>query len=79
MKRLCRREKLFKNGPSKICERQPLKNFTWSIFEYFVPDVHNSEGEIDKRNPQDWTTFSRILLQLTLISQNATRKNYEIL
>ena len=22
---------IFKNGPSKICGRQPLKNFTWSI------------------------------------------------
>ena len=26
--------KMFKNGPSKIYERQPLKNFTWSILEY---------------------------------------------
>ena len=26
------------NGPSKICGRQPLKNFTWSILEYFVPN-----------------------------------------
>ena len=32
-------DKVFKNGPSKICGRQPLKNFTWSILEYFVPDV----------------------------------------
>ena len=24
---------------SKICERQPLKNITWSIIEYFVPNV----------------------------------------
>ena len=24
-------------GQSKICERQPLKNFTWSILEYFIP------------------------------------------
>ena len=41
-------DKVFKNGPSKICERQPLKNlkgygrlsstnFVWSILEYFVP------------------------------------------
>ena len=28
-------DKVFKNGPSKICEEQPLKNFTWSILEYF--------------------------------------------
>ena len=44
-------DKVFKNGPSKICGRQPLKNlkrygqrqsftnFTWSIFECFVPNV----------------------------------------
>ena len=24
-------------GPSKICGRQLLKNFTWPILEYFVP------------------------------------------
>ena len=29
--------KVFKNGPSKICGRQSLKNFTWSILEYFDP------------------------------------------
>ena len=28
---------VFKNGPSKICERQPLNNFTWSILEYHDP------------------------------------------
>ena len=46
-------EKVFKNGPSKICERQPLKNlkgygllknfkefrkFYFSILGYFVPN-----------------------------------------
>ena len=30
---------LFKNRPSKICGGQPLKNFTWSILEYFAPNV----------------------------------------
>ena len=30
----------FKNAPNKICGRQPLKNFTWSILEYFVPYTH---------------------------------------
>ena len=29
--------KVFKNGPSKICGRQPLKNFTLSILEYLNP------------------------------------------
>ena len=32
-------EKVFKNGPSKICGRQPLKNFTWFIFEYFAAKI----------------------------------------
>ena len=32
----CTWDKIFKNGPSNICGRQPLKNFTWSILEYFV-------------------------------------------
>ena len=31
--------KYSKNGPSKICGRQPLKNFTWSILEYFFAYV----------------------------------------
>ena len=30
-------DKVFKNGPRKICGRQPLKKFIWSILEYFVP------------------------------------------
>ena len=32
-------DKAFKNGPSKIFGRQPLKNFTWSILEHFVSYV----------------------------------------
>ena len=30
--------KVFKNGTSKVCGRQPLKYFAWSILEYFVPN-----------------------------------------
>ena len=30
---------IFKSGPSKICGRQSLKNFTWSTLEYFVPFI----------------------------------------
>ena len=30
--------KVFKNGPYEVSGRQPLKNVTWSILEYFVPD-----------------------------------------
>ena len=29
--------KIFKNGPSSICGRQPFKSFTWSTLEYFDP------------------------------------------
>ena len=34
-------DKVFKSGPSKICGRQPLKTFTWSTLEYFVPCMYN--------------------------------------
>ena len=27
--------KIFKNGPCKICGRQPLKKFPWHDIEYF--------------------------------------------
>ena len=30
-------DKVLKNGPSKILGEQPVKYFTWSILEYFVP------------------------------------------
>ena len=30
-------DKVYKNGPSKIYGIQPLKEFTFSILEYFVP------------------------------------------
>ena len=36
-------DKVFKNGPSKICGRQPLEIFTWSILEYFAPIVVNTQ------------------------------------
>ena len=29
-------DNVFENGPSKICGRQPLKHFAWSILEYFA-------------------------------------------
>ena len=34
--------KVFKNGPAKTYGRQSLKNFTWSILEYFDPYVTQS-------------------------------------
>ena len=38
------RDKVLKNRPSKICGRQSLKTFTWSILEYFAPFVKNSRS-----------------------------------
>ena len=36
---------VFNNGPSKICGRQPLKNFAWFILEYFSPMCSNSVSD----------------------------------
>ena len=44
-------DNVFKNGPSKICGRQPLKNFTWSILEYFVPYETHFSQENNLFNP----------------------------
>ena len=33
-------DKVFNNEPSKICGRQSLKNFTWSILKYFASIVN---------------------------------------
>ena len=30
-------DRVFQNGLNKICGKQPLKNFTWSILKYFAP------------------------------------------
>ena len=30
-------DKVFKSGPRKICGRQPLKYFSWTILEYSEP------------------------------------------
>ena len=29
---------VFKNRPGKVCGRQTLKSFTWSILEYLYPN-----------------------------------------
>ena len=44
-------DKVFKKGPSKNCGRQPLKNFTWSILEYFLPFVFTLR---DLRSFRSW-------------------------
>ena len=36
------------NVPCKICGKQPLENFTWSILEYLDPNnSHSNTGTID--------------------------------
>ena len=51
-------DKVFKNGPSKVCGRQPLKTFTRTILEYFArynPNlVQSCVQEICDFDPQFW-------------------------
>ena len=41
-------DKVFKSGPTKICGTQPLRNFTWSTLEYFVPSLAAQFAEYGK-------------------------------
>ena len=41
-------DKVFKNGPSRICGKQPIKKFTRSSFEYFVPYYSKFEVNLKK-------------------------------
>ena len=63
-------DKVFKNRPSKICGRQPLKNFTCFILEYFAPYVFSLNKvpsnhtvsktlEISRKTPPTWIVGSR--------------------
>ena len=55
---------MFKNGSSKICGRQPLKFFTWSILEYFASyksKLFASRATLSKR------AFTRILDENTFL------------
>ena len=44
-------DKVFKNGPSKICERHPLKNFTWCILQHLVSFVLLKYGVLKSQPP----------------------------
>ena len=39
-------DRVFKNGPSKISVKQPLKNFTWTVLENFVPSHEQNKTDI---------------------------------
>ena len=43
-------DQVFKNGPSKICRRQPFKNFIWPILEYFFPNINNIALSLANQN-----------------------------
>ena len=47
-------DKVFKNGPSKICGRQHLKNFTWSILEYFFLNESNKLTDLSLISCFSW-------------------------
>ena len=54
-----------KNGLSENCERQPLKNFTWSILEYLNPILTNIFNEM-----QEYYFFKTELLFSYVINVN---------
>ena len=39
-----------KNELSKICGRQPIKNFTWSILEYLGINISSNMADFFSRN-----------------------------
>ena len=45
-------DKVFKNGPSKICGRQPLRNFTRPILKYFVPNILRQHFQFYLKSPE---------------------------
>ena len=61
-------DKVFKNGLSKICGRQPLKNFNWSTLEYFVPYISFPSRPLlqSVSNPEYNIFFKGCLLQILL-------------
>ena len=44
-----KRVKVFKNGPSKICERQPLKNLKWYGHSRFTSTYDHSTNDHSSR------------------------------
>ena len=72
-------DKIFKNGPSKICGRQPLKiwlsstNFNWSILEYLVPN--ETLSHIKGQHKVKDSGFSLCTLHQTALLLNTTIKH----
>ena len=69
-----KRDKVFKNGPSKICGRQTLKNlkgycllkavfqtFTWSILECFVPNNKSKIFRLLSKTQLNQTDFNEMM------------------
>ena len=68
----CTWDKPFKNGPSKICGRQALKNFTWSILEYLntyndsISDNGNNNGNFNNQERIHAHRYSYAIYMLAL-------------
>ena len=62
--------KAFKSGPSKVCGRQPLKNFTQSIIEYFAPymDWHKEVASTTIKLILTLLDFSITVIWFTFLS-----------
>ena len=56
-------DKVFKNGPSKICGRQPLKKFSLSVLEHFAP---NTPFKINLKSVE--IVFGRSLVTIPIMS-----------
>ena len=59
-------DKVFKNGPSKICGRQPLKNralFIWYIFK----TTSNRKGGLEQERLSSSNLFFQLLLVINVL------------
>ena len=62
-------DKIFKNGPSKICGRQPLKNFKW----YGLPSTNFIWSILEYHDP--YGNCSLVLSDRTYSRQNLENEN----
>ena len=80
-------DKVFKNGPSRVCGKQPLKictlpstNFTWSILEYFVPNMNEIEIRFLRQvivRLIFLLLFHALILERLVILESRSRLNYD--
>ena len=70
--------KVFKNGPSKICGRRPLKNFTWPFLEYFVLNSPSPNNQQTSLLFQDFLSENITSFQTTSTPSSVSIARYEL-